>query len=387
MLTLTELLILAQDATAPTGEPASAGQAWWRLLIDNALALTILFIFLTAIVSIIVNKYRKDKCLKQLRDYHVSYMTTAGSTIWGDLVVYSQGIELKFDAPHTTRRGLAKSSAMIYPTELANCLALCRVTDGLSDSERRQRLRQVRSSFRPGLLRRGLRGVRNMVNMLRDAFSKALAAIIGSIAKTRTGAIASQQGQVTEIGQTLLGAAANAYEPILEAHVGKPVIVRVAGPADSPTQAPFEMQGYLVDYTESYLAVFNVEHDPIESVSLELTESQERANLKIDLSPQDVNIICEGPEAVIVDAVRNGHQSHQLAVTLLPGCSLNLRRQTADAPVQLQLKVTRRLDLVCPRTTATVYFGADTEVPARRDWTGMAPQAQADQTESVAAQT
>ncbi len=191
------LLIIAQNASTTTGR----ADAWWRLLIDNALALTILFIFVTAIISVLVNKHRKDKCLKRLGGYHISFLTTAGKVIWGNLVVYSQGIELRFDKPHMTRRALAKSSAMIYPEQLGNCLALGRVADGLSASERRSRLRQIRRSFRPGLIRQTFRWLRNIVNMLRDAFSKALTTIIGSLTKTRPGMVGGQQGQVTEIGK------------------------------------------------------------------------------------------------------------------------------------------------------------------------------------------
>mgnify|MGYP003317512800 CR=1 FL=1 len=46
-----------------------------------------------------------------------AFLTTAGKVIWGNLVVYSQGIELCFDKPHMPRRALAKSSAMIYPEQ------------------------------------------------------------------------------------------------------------------------------------------------------------------------------------------------------------------------------------------------------------------------------
>ena len=271
---------------------------------------------------------------------------------------------------------------MIYPEQLGNCLALCRVADGLSASERRSRLRQIRRSFRPGLIRQTFRWLRNIVNMFRDAFSKALTAIIGSLAKTRPGMVGGQQGQVTEIGKTLLGATANAYEPILERHIGKPVVVRVAGSADSPTAVPFEMQGYLVDYSESYLAVFNTEHEPIESVNMELEASQEQAAYRVNLEPEEVIVFCKGPEALVVESIYRNGQEHQLAVSLLPGCSLNLRRP-AGAAIRLQMQVTRRLDLVCPRTTATVHFGAETAISASQSHGGVAPEALADQSESM----
>lgn len=372
---------LAQDA-ATAMPPAPA--PWWHVLLDNAFPLTILFIFLAAVIGVIVKLRRKDKCLKLFQGYHVSYLTTAGQAIWGDLVVYSQGLELRFDAPYTTRRGLVKSSAMLYESDTANCLALCRSEAGLSDEEKRQRQRQIRRSFRPGLLRRLLRTVRNIINTLRDAFAKALTALIGQLARARpdSAVLTTQQGGVNEIGQTLLLAAGNAYEPILEAHVGTPVILRVAGQVDPTTQV-LELPGYLVDYSDRFIAVFNVDHEPLERIEWELTDSAERPNVKADLTPDDARLTCTGPDVILVKQVRSGEQVHRLELPLTPGCSVRLAREPGR-PVSLLLERTRAVDVVCPRSLATVHFGAETLGQPRRKWLGLAPQRQAESTTGVA---
>lgn len=374
-------LILAQ-AAAEAVPPTWIGDAWWKVILDNALALTILFIFLAAIVSVIVNKRRKDKCLKLLHDFHCTYLTTAGKAIWGDLVVYSEGLELKFDAPHTTRRGLVKSSALIYQSQITNCLAVCRVVDGLAEAELAQRRVQINRTFEPNVLRRFVRWFRNILATLKDAFNKAMSAIIGAVAKARPGAIASQQSQVTEIGTTLLGAAANAYEPILEAHIGKPVILKLAGPADTPTATVLEVPGYLVDYTENFVAVFNVEHETIEPVSLALTEDVDDPRFAVALTDLDVKVTAKGPELVIVKSVSSGSLFHQLEVPLTPGCSVTLRHEPGEE-VRLELQITRRIDIVAPRALATIYFGADHDQNDRKDWVGVAPQNDAEGAESV----
>ncbi len=374
-----DLLILAQDAPPPP----EAGPRLWAVLLDNAFPLTILFIFLAAIVSVVLKVRRKDKCLKLLSGYHVGYLTTAGKALWGDLIVYSSGIELEFDAPYTTRRGLHKRSALIYDSELANCLAICRTEDSLTEQEKAQRRAQVRRSYAPGLIRRSIRGFRNFVNTLRDAFSKALTALIGQFAKARPGStIASQQGQVNEIGQTLLGAAGNAYEPMLEAHIGRPVILKLASPTE-PTQQPLELPGYLVDYTEKYVAVFNVEHQPIEPIKLTLDASHEQPGLKVELLPEDVVITCTGPEVIVVKTFRSRSRYSQLSAPLTPGCSLSLRR-APDGPVELELERTRSIDLVCPRAIATIHFGADDRVDTRDNWVGVAPEREAESEASAA---
>jgi len=79
----------------------------------------------------------------------------------------------------------------------------------------------------------------------------------------------TQAGAVTNIGQTLLGKFANAYEPLLEQYIGQPVILEVADPIN-PNNESREYAGYLADYTQQYIAVFNVEHDMGEEIVLAL---------------------------------------------------------------------------------------------------------------------
>lgn len=366
-------LILAQSQE-PTN-PAVGVRPWWQVLLDNGLALTILFIFISAIVGVVLNVRRRDKCLKLLDDYHVSYLTTAGKALWGDLKVYSQGIELSFDAPYTTRSGLVKSSALIYPEQLANCLAICRVASALTEREARQRRRQVRRSFQPGVVRRCLRWFRNMLATLRDAFSKAMSAIIGALIRARPGTpVADQQGQIDQIGQTVLGAAGNAYEPMLEAHIGKPVILKVTRKTEDHEDI-LELPGYLVDYTQHYVAVFNVEHGGGRVAEHVITDPVSGEGYSITPDGEDVTIINTGNDPVIVEAFGGAASRSQLGLPLLPGTRVTLRREAGE-PAAVKLRLTRRIDVVCPRQLAVIHFGSD-KTPTRRDgWHGMAPEAE-----------
>ena len=96
----------------------------------------------------------------------------------------------------------------------------------------------------------------------------------------------------------MLGAAANAYEPILERHIGKRVVLELKAAGENAS--PIELPGYLVEYSEKYVAVFNVEHEPLEDVRLELTDSAEREGVRVELGPTHVMITCTGNEALVV---------------------------------------------------------------------------------------
>ena len=189
----------------------------------SVLYLTLLLIFFTAIVTAVVTKWTRDKCLKLFNRYHVSLERARGQTMWGLLKVFSAGIEVIYDHPFVDQRGRKKTSYMIYGSELdQHLLSILRYHDELSDAQKKRREAQIRSSFNPGPLKRLWRQIRNFVNTLRDAFNTAIGAVVTQYQRFNpAGAIAQQSGSVTQLGQTLLGRFANAYEPLLEQYMKK----------------------------------------------------------------------------------------------------------------------------------------------------------------------
>ncbi len=375
------LALLAQvaaDTPAAAQAAVIAPEPWWKPLI-SPLFLTVIFIFLTTVITVLVKNRKKDKCLKLLNDYHVNYQTIAGKVIWGDLVVFSKGLEMIFDAPYRNSTGTYKTSAMIYEADLTNCLAICRTVDALTDREKTKRKRQINKCIHPSITRRCWRWFRNLFNTLNDAFSKAFSAVMGHMAKMKPGgaagqALTTQKGGVEQIGQTLLGAVGNAYEPILERHIGKPVVLELAAPAAADTKS-MELYGHLAEYSDKYIAVFNLEHPPIETLEIELTESTERPGVKFTLEPGHVNVTCDGPDVIVIKSVASEGEQFDLAVAMTHGTTLRLRRK-ADAPVTVKLERSRHVDIVVPRTHGAVHFGSDRQTDTARptQWQGLAPQ-------------
>jgi hypothetical protein len=386
-------IVIAQDA--PPIEAATtpaASPPFWHVLLDNGLPLTILFIFLVAIVGVIVNQRRRDKCLKFFHDYRVATTSLAGRVIWGDLIVFPKGLELVFDRPHVTRRGVVKSSAMLYQAEVDALLCIARTVDGLTDREKRKRRRQIDRTFRPNVLRRFVRFLRNTLATLRDAFSKTFSLVLGVVTKQMRpgGVIASNQSSVNTLGETLIAAAGNAYEPILERHIGRPVVLKLQTPSVGE-QAFIELPGYLVDYTSTYVAIFNTDHEPIEQVTLDVPAASDggdpgeggggeivREGVTLTRGPTSVTVRATGSELVVIKwygvgvTSATGEGSTELNATLVPGATLDLRHH--GKAMRLRLERTRRVDLVAPRSKAAVYFGGDDPeiVPSRPG--GVAPE-------------
>src|SRR4051812_45160024 len=126
--------------------------------------LTLLFIFVTAIITTVFTKWARDKCLKFFNHYHITLERNRGQTIWGMLKVFSSGVEVVYDNPFVDARGRKKTSYLIYAPELEQqLLSVFRYHDELSDAQRSARLKQIHATFNPGPLSRMWRGMRNFV--------------------------------------------------------------------------------------------------------------------------------------------------------------------------------------------------------------------------------
>jgi hypothetical protein len=369
------LVILAQ---APTPQPAPTGGA-------NAATifyLTLLFIFLTAIVTAIVTKWSRDKCLKFFHQYHVTLERGRGQTIWGMLKVFSSGVEIMYDHPFADHLGRRKTSYMIYQQELdQQLLSVLRYHDELSPQNQENRRRQVQRTFNPGPLRRSWRSVRNFVNTLRDAFNAAIGAAVGQYQRMNpaSAVVATQAGQVTQIGQTLLGRFANAYEPLLEQYIGQPVILDVADPIN-PNNAIVEYTGFLADYTQNFIAIFNVNHKSGDGLRVELPDVEmgeklpplpappppgagppvlpepikTEHNLAIRIDGARFRIQNTSPLAIVARRLeREGYEPVELGAVIAPSATLDLPARDARGGV-LVVEVARCLDVVAPRKVATV---------------------------------
>lgn len=346
-------------------------QPWLKL--DDLFWMTVLAVFALTIIGALVRTRQRDKCLKLLNDHHVTYLPVDGEPMWGDLCVTSSGLELCFDAPYVNRRGLTKTSTLVFKDELVKCLALCRTVHGLTDEERGQREKQIRRSFHPGPLRRLWRWFRNLTNTLRDAINNTLSMFIGRMTKTGApgGAIHSQKGRLSEVGGTFIAMAGNAYEPLLERHIGKPVILELLSPVEAP-HAYSEIPGYLVDYSNEFIAVFSLSHEPLEQMSIEVVETTEPEGVRIEPSESEFIITCTDQDPIVVQKMTTGDESVDLAVVLTCGKSLHLARGS-DEPVTIEIERTRQIDIVCARSRARIRFGSDASPSGRQEWHGVAP--------------
>jgi hypothetical protein len=274
--------------------------------------LTLLVIFLTAIITTVLTKWARDKCLKYFNHYHVTMERSRGQTIWGQCKIFSSGLEIVFDHPFTDTRGRKKTSYLLYGPELdTQLLCLLRYHNELTEAQQELRVVQIHRTFNPRFFRRVWRGFRNFINTLRDAFNAAIGAVVTQYQRTNpaTGALLTTQGSsVQNIGQTILGRFANAYEPLLEQYIGQPVILEMGDPLN-PNNATVEFTGYLADYTQNYIALFNVNHTCEQTVELTMPDEESAAPLPPMPAPPPPG----APPPTLPPALK---EEHHLAVRL-----------------------------------------------------------------------
>lgn len=344
---------------------------------------TLLFIFLTGIITTIATKWSRDKCLKLFRGYRVTMERADGQTIWGVLKVFPTGVEVVYDHPYINIRGTRKTSSIVYQPELDTLLrTLLRYHDELTEQEQRLRKRQILRSFRPGPFRRLWRSLRNIINTLRDAFNAAVGAVVGQYqrANPTSTVAATQAGQVTQIGQTLLGRLANAYEPMLEQYIGHAVILNVLDP-QNPAGPALEYAGYLADYSQQFIAIFNVEHSIEKSFSITLpglksvdandvpantTESDEAsqgsvADHQVTVSAADGRLRLQNTGHLPLVArrlEREGFEPVELGATIPPKGVMELPQRDAGGGT-IFLERVRGVDIVAPRKIAAIRHAGD----------------------------
>jgi hypothetical protein len=387
-MSLSIFSMLAQ-ASAPVPPPAPPAERSF-LSLDTLFWFTVLTIFIVTILSALLRRLSKDKALSLFHEYHVSFFSERRATLWGDCLVYSQGIELLFDQAFTTRRKLVKSSALLYDDEFGPMVCLTRSIHGLHPHELEDRKAQIHATFKPGLVRRARRWFRNMLNTMRDAITKTMNLVVGRFTAAAGGvagaALATQTGDINALAGNVMNLAANAYEPLLERYIGQPVILEInlpapPGPPPPPNWVPptAEFPGYLVDYTQRFLAVFNVDHEPVETLEIVLEPGKppvpDLADFKVTLTDADTIIRCEGKDAFVLRTISSNGEDSDLGIAMIPGTSLVLARVTAMT--KLAVERTRQIDLIVPRSRARIRFGSMPVRPnrrqGRRNWLGLAP--------------
>jgi small nuclear ribonucleoprotein (snRNP)-like protein len=219
--------------------------------------ITIIFIVLATFVAAFVRRISRDKCLKDFERNMVTLQTTDGRTIWGKLRVENTGLEFIYPEKQKDEDGHDETSYILYKSEYSNILALFRYHDQLSESNKKQREKELKKTYHPALARRLTRKIKNIFKTVRDSVTEVLNMLITQAkrATPRAAVLTSQDKYVTQMKQELIGSTGTSFEPLLERYIGNRVVLELLRGDEI-----FEYCGVLKDYTAEFVEVMDVDY-------------------------------------------------------------------------------------------------------------------------------
>ncbi len=379
---------------------------------DQAFSITLLFIFVSAIVGIYVKRRSCDRCLKDFHGFQVRIEMKDGKFIWGRLLVFPSGLELIYPhAHHDEDHGHDETSYIMLQDHLAQVQAIYRYHDELTPTNQTRRLADIQRTYHPNVFRRLGRWFRNFLNTFRDAINESMGLVM---AKMKTGSqstvMQTQDKRLNQMGKTVVEGAANAYDPLYERYIGHKVVAEELR-KDAWTERP----GILKEYSPSWIELLNgveVREQRFHLQEIERLHLNRQIGVRISVTdaPQTEAGVClkltvvnHASEPMTWRGVeREGYAhrenqviapgaSHDVVLTDLPASAiatldhdqlpieLDLREPPSavgeDATptalealpdVELLLGIDRKVDLCLPRAHALIRHGAELVTQADR---------------------
>lgn len=347
----------ARAAPDASGNVKSIG----TFLLDNIFLLTIIFIFLSALVTAILKERARDRCLKDFRDYPVILeLENENKVIWGILSLYSNGLELYYRDSYLDPEGQIKASFILYKDEWPGLMAIYRCAQDLDPKAIDRRKRDIRHTYQPSVFRRVLRYMRNLFNTLRDAVNKSLGLIVGQAKKSMPSSkvLSTQDTAIKQLGETFVEYASYAYDAVLERLIGKKVVAEILHHG-----ALLEYIGILKEYSANFVEILSI------NKSLEFIFpfppngiSREYHHLNVKVQEDGMFIKNKGKTAIIVFGLVGEGYEQKWDHTLNPGEFMEKRfDQPPPKDVKMKIRLFGEVDMIFPRLRARIRHRGEVE--------------------------
>jgi small nuclear ribonucleoprotein (snRNP)-like protein len=360
---------VAFSQEASTGQQ-TAPKSVWEVFFDNALSITLLFMFISAIIGTILRNLAIDKCLRHFDDFHVTLELTNKDLLWGTLKMYNTGLELVYREPRVDSSGHLESSFILYNSEYDNIQSICRYHGDLTPKRRRTREKDIRKTYQPSIFSRAVRWLRNLMNTFSDAFSKALNLIIGQMKKVSPGSvILKQEAQISKIGTEIIGYAGNAYDPILERYIGRKVVVEI-----NYSDKKEEYLGILKEYTPTFMELLNVRYMYTIDIPIKGKEVGHIEISGVYIVQQDGEYVLENRSAtpVLVQTIAEGDKKSPIHIEIESGDkAIVFQDDYGIEEVSVTVTTTRVVDIIVPRAKALIRHAGPREKVGWKELLGL----------------
>ena len=222
----------------------------------DTFAITVGFIVVAAVLGMFLKGRSRDRCLRDFSGYPVSIERVKGKPIYGTLFVETTGLEISYRAEHVDAQGHIEKSFILYKGEYSDIWALVRYQDELDDRQTRARERELARTYHPSATRRYRRKTRNFFNTVRDSVMEISGLVVGRMKGTALGGtvLGSQDKYISKIQKGVIDTAATSFEPLLERHIGRKVVLDVV-----KDDGIVEYVGVLKEYTAEFVELMDVD--------------------------------------------------------------------------------------------------------------------------------
>ncbi|MBU0477679.1 hypothetical protein KKC91_03835 [bacterium] len=223
----------------------------------DTFAITIVSIITFTVVAAFIRGRVRDKCLWDFSEDLVTLEKTTGKIFWGKLSVENTGLELIYSTKHKDKSGHDETSYILYKQEYPNIQTLIRYYDELNERRKKKREKELKRTYHPTALRRIKRRMQNFFKTVRDSMMEVVNLLIGQAKKAAPAGsiLTSQDKYVSQMKQELMGSMGTSFEPLLERHIGKRVVLEL-----TKGDKIFEYPGVLKDYTAEFIEIMDVDY-------------------------------------------------------------------------------------------------------------------------------
>lgn len=223
----------------------------------DSLSITILFIALSATVGAFVAGRVRDRCLMDWSGDPVYVTFNDGKVVWGILRLESTGFELVYEKEYLDEKDAhIEKSFIVYKNEYSTIKQIVRYVKDLGEKSGKEREYFLRSRDYHKKLIRLKRNIRNFFATVKDSVMEVVNLFIGrakaSIPSARV--LAGQDKYVSSIKDSTFSMLASSFEPLLEKHLGKHVILET-----EDNGKLVERRAILKDYTSQFIELMDLD--------------------------------------------------------------------------------------------------------------------------------
>jgi hypothetical protein len=321
---------------------------------------TIALIFLLTLLGGAIHGLTRDRCLRSFRGFHVTLVKTNGRVVWGRMHLERTGMELVYPAS-ALEDDPPKASYLLHAAEYPQIQTIFRYADNLDEAERKRRDADIATSFHPGPLRTGGRWLRNALGSATDTLRDVLSLVVGRVQTAGKDYVAAEgTDTLKKLGGNVLADVGSTYDPLLERHIGRQVVVEVM-----EGDEVHEHVGIFKEYSPDFIQLLDVQYPWQRALEVPPDGTAEFNCVSAVHGGQTLKVSNLGEQPILVLSVMIGDHDREVNAIVDAGGAIELRlKSQQEGAAKIHVQTIRELDLIAPRSRCVIRHRAERVVAA-----------------------